>query len=112
MASRREKQRNKYFEIFMLTLNTNYTLEEIGVKFGISKQRVWQIVRFNHLGAGDYYRGYNLYTAFNNALLKDTKLSKIERNRRLRDWLASHDIRLIKGRHNDSKSSSRNYQST
>jgi len=108
MASKRDKQRTKYFEIFMLTLNTNMTLEEIGVKFNISKQRAWQIVRFNHLGAGDYYRGYTLYTEFNNALLKDTNLSKIDRKHMMRNWLREREVRLIRSK-DDTKSSTRNY---
>ena len=102
MASKRDKQRAKYFEIFMLTLNTDMTLEEIGVKFKITKQRVWQIVRFNQLGAGDYFRGYRVYTDYYNALLNDTNLSKIERKQRLRDWLRQNDVRLIRSK-NDSK---------
>ena len=100
--SRRDRQRDKYFEIFMLTLNTNMTLEEIGVKFKITKQRVWQIVRFNHIGAGDYYRGYDAYTDFSNALLNDTSLSKLERKNMMRNWLREHDVRLIRSR-NDTK---------
>ena len=108
MASKREKQRTKYFEIFMLTLNTDLTLEEIGAKFKVSKQRVWQIVRFNHLGAGDYYRGYNLYTEFYNALLKDTNLSKIERKNMMRNWLKEREVRLIRSK-DDAKRITRNY---
>lgn len=108
MASKRDKQRTKYFEIFMLTLNTDMTLEEIGVKFNITKQRAWQIVRFNRLGAGDYYRGYDAYTEFKNALLKDTNLSKIDRKTMMRNWLKERDIRLIRSR-NDTESSTRNY---
>ena len=108
MASKREKQRTKYFEIFMLTLNTDLTLEEIGAKFNVSKQRVWQIVRFNHLGAGDYFRGYTLYTDFYNALLKDTNLSKIERKNMMRNWLKEREVRLIRSK-DDAKGITRNY---
>lgn len=97
--SHRDKLRAKYFEIFMLTMNTDMTLEDIGIKFKMSKQRVWQIVRFNHLGAGDYYRGYETYTEFNKALLNDTNLSKIERKNMMRNWLKERDVRLIRSRH-------------
>ena len=55
--SRRTEKDKMYFEIFMHTMNSEMTLEEIGIKYGVSKQRAWQIVRFNHLGKGDYYRG-------------------------------------------------------
>ena len=96
--SNKSKLRSKYFEIFMVTVNTDMTLEEIGVRFNLTKQRVWQIVRFNFLGAGDYYRGYNLYTEFNNSLLRDTKLSKIERKTIMRNWLKDHNVRLIRSR--------------
>jgi len=102
MKSNKDKLRKKYFEIFMLCLNSEYTLEEIGTKYGITKQRVWQIVRFNEIGKGDYYEGYRRYTQEYNTLLNDTTLSTIERNRLMRDWLSSHDIRLIRSK-NDTK---------
>jgi predicted DNA-binding protein YlxM (UPF0122 family) len=102
VQSNKDKLRKKYFEIFMLCLNSDYTLEEIGVKYNLTKQRVWQIVRFNHIGKGDYYEGYRQYTNKYNALLNDTSLSTIERNTLMRDWLSSHDVRLIRSK-NDTK---------
>ncbi len=78
MISNKEKLRAKYFEIFMLTLNTDMTLEEIGKKYKMSKQRVWQIVRFNELGGGDYYRGYQVYTDNHNTLLYDANIRTME----------------------------------
>ena len=98
MVGKKLSLRKKYFEIFMLSTNSTCTLEEIGVRYGMTKQRAWQIVRFNDLGNGDYYLGYQLYTKYHKTLLQDTNLSTIERNRLLRDWLRNNNIRLIKGK--------------
>ena len=105
MVGKRKDLRKKYFEIFMLSLNSECTLEEIGVRYGMTKQRVWQIVRFNELGAGDYYAGYGLYTKHHKTLLNDINLSTIERNRLLRDWLRTKNVRLIRGKNDGTKSS-------
>ena len=105
MVGKRKDLRKKYFEIFMLSLNSEYTLEEIGVRYGMTKQRVWQIVRFNELGAGDYYSGYSMYTKHHKTLLNDINLSTIERNRLLRDWLRTKNVRLIRGKSDGTKSS-------
>jgi len=106
MVGKRISLRKKYFEIFMLSLNSESTLEEIGVRYGMTKQRAWQIVRFNELGNGDYYLGYKLYTNHHKTLLQDTNLSTIERNRLLRDWLRHNNVRLIRGKNDGTKSSS------
>tara|TARA_R100000742_G_C4277886_1_gene100128 strand:+ start:2227 stop:2547 length:321 start_codon:yes stop_codon:yes gene_type:complete len=106
MVGKRKDLRKKYFEIFMLSLNSECTLEEIGVKYGMTKQRVWQIVRFNHIGNGDYYAGYDLYNQEYKTLLLDTNLSTIERNKLLREWLRTKNVRLIKGKNDGTKSSS------
>jgi len=106
MATKRKELRKKYFEIFMLSLNSDYTLEEIGVRYGITKQRAWQIVRFNELGNGDYYAGYGEYNKYHKTLLSDATLSTIQRNTLLRDWLRNQNIRLIKGKNDGTKSSS------
>ena len=103
MLNNKESRRNKYFEIFMLTLNTDNTLEEIGVKYKISKQRVWQIVRFNKLGGGDYFLGYKKYDEYKKLLLLNQKLSTIERRRLMRDWLKERNVRLIKSRNDEEK---------
>jgi|TARA_R110002020_G_scaffold362738_1_gene575021 hypothetical protein len=98
MVGKRTDRRKKYFEIFMLSLNSECTLEEIGVRYNMTKQRAWQIVRFNELGNGDYYAGYNMYTQKHKTLLQDTNLSTIERNKLLREWLRNKNVRLIKGK--------------
>ena len=106
MVGKRKDLRKKYFEIFMLSINSACTLEEIGIKYGMTKQRVWQIVRFNELGNGDYYAGYDLYNQKHKTLLLDTNLSTIERNKLLREWLRTKNVRLIKGKNDGTKSSS------
>mgnify|MGYP003116195365 FL=1 len=103
MISNKEKLRAKYFEIFMLTLNTDMTLEEIGKKYKMSKQRVWQIVRFNELGGGDYYRGYQVYTDHYNTLLYDANISTIERKQQMRQWLKEKNVRLIRSKSDGTK---------
>ena len=50
-----------YFKIYMTYTNSYATLEEVGRKYNISKQRVWQIVRYSKLGNGDYYKGLKSY---------------------------------------------------
>tara|TARA_R110000751_G_scaffold272547_1_gene372751 strand:+ start:856 stop:1170 length:315 start_codon:yes stop_codon:yes gene_type:complete len=97
--SRRTEKDKMYFEIFMHTMNSEMTLEEIGIKYGVSKQRAWQIVRFNHLGKGDYYRGYKMYMDKKSEIDSTPKLDTPERTSRLRDWLDNQNIRLIKGRY-------------
>ena len=56
MSKRTEKD-EMYFDIYNHYCKDNMTLEEIGIKYNITKQRSWQIVRFSQLGDGDYYAG-------------------------------------------------------
>ena len=94
MVGKRKDLRKKYFEIFMLSLNSECTLEEIGVRYNMTKQRAWQIVRFNELGNGDYYYGVNvardkwseLYSTY-----KDKKQTRLAFN----EWLENNQIKLI-----------------
>ena len=95
-----------YFRIF-LDYEKSYstrTLEDIGDQWGVTKQRVWQIVRFGKLGGGDYYKGLDLY---NNQLkkfkVKHPELSKAELNGLMRDWLKTKRITLIKNGKNKLK---------
>ena len=57
----RYDKKRMYFSIYMLYKNSDATLEEIGMKYKISKQRVWQIVRMCRLGHSDYYKGLKVY---------------------------------------------------
>ena len=60
MSKRTEKD-DMYLTIYKNYSKDNMTLEEIGIKQGVTKARVWQIVRFSQLGEGDYYTGYKAY---------------------------------------------------
>ena len=81
-----------------MTYNNNtVTLEDIGLKYKITKQRVWQIIRFYNLGNGNYYDGLKRY----NAAYDKIKLARPESNGKeinalLREWLRINDVRLIK----------------
>tara|TARA_R100001377_G_scaffold84252_1_gene67406 strand:- start:14973 stop:15269 length:297 start_codon:yes stop_codon:yes gene_type:complete len=97
--SRRTEKDEMYFKIFMHTMNSGMTLEEMGIKYGISKQRAWQIVRFNHLGKGDYYKGYKMYMDKKSEIDNTPKIDTAERTAKLREWLNLQDIRLIKGKY-------------
>tara|TARA_R100001086_G_scaffold249933_2_gene191890 strand:- start:561 stop:854 length:294 start_codon:yes stop_codon:yes gene_type:complete len=86
-----------YFSIYLTYTNSHSTLEDIGFKYNISKQRVWQIVRFCKLGEGDYYKGLRLY----NEVYKNFKKEYQEANAKtlnvkMREWLKLKNIRLIK----------------
>ena len=95
--SRRTDKNKQYFDIFMHSMNSDMTLEEIGIKYGITKQRVWQIVRFNYLGSGDYYRGYRMYME-KKTEIDNLPAEKQERIRAFRSWLESLNVRLIKSK--------------
>ena len=60
MSSRTDLKK-LYFNVYMTYNNTDLTLEDIGMQYGITKQRVWQIIRFCKLGNGDYYKGLAEY---------------------------------------------------
>jgi|TARA_R110000803_G_scaffold159710_2_gene223771 hypothetical protein len=101
MGKRTEKDK-MYFDIFMYSSNREMTLEEIGIKYGITKQRAWQIVRFNQLGNGDYYKGYKMYMDKKSEIDKTPGATTRERSQGLRDWLNSQNVRLIKGKYDSS----------
>ena len=98
--SKRTEKNKLYFDIFMHSMNSDMTLEEIGLKYNITKQRVWQIVRFNYLGRGDYYRGYKMYME-KKTEIDSMPCEKQERIQLFRSWLESLNVRLIKSK-NDS----------
>tara|TARA_R110000744_G_scaffold56311_4_gene118782 strand:- start:2899 stop:3207 length:309 start_codon:yes stop_codon:yes gene_type:complete len=86
-----------YFNIYMTYTNSYQTLEEVGTKYDISKQRVWQIVRFCVLGKGDYYKGLKLYNeTYRNYQEKFADADLKTLNALMRDWMKSKNIRLIK----------------
>ena len=89
-----------YFNIYMTYINSHTTLEDIGLKYNISKQRVWQIVRYSKLGDGNYYKGLKSYNTAHK------KMKEVFRdqgswavNQAMRNWLESEGVRLIKTKH-------------
>ena len=58
---KRQDKKRMYFNIYMIYKNSDATLEEIGMKYKITKQRVWQIIRMCRLGHSDYYKGLRVY---------------------------------------------------
>jgi len=94
---KKAKLRKMYFDIYMKYTNNDISLEDIGINYNISKQRVWQIVRFCKLGNGDYYTGLKDY----NERIKKIRhyyptASSKEINQLMRQWLRINNIRLIK----------------
>jgi len=86
-----------YFKIYMTYTNSYATLEEVGRKYNISKQRVWQIVRYSKLGNGDYYKGLKSYNETRKSYEKEYREADIKTiNALMRDWLKLKNIRLIK----------------
>ncbi len=81
----------------MTYTNSYATLEEVGRKYNISKQRVWQIVRYSKLGNGDYYKGLKSYNETRKSYEKEYREADIKTiNALMRDWLKLKNIRLIK----------------
>jgi len=94
---RKTDLKSLYFNIYMTYTNSHITLEEIGMKHDVSKQRIWQIVRFCKLGGGDYYKGLKLYNEVHNRYKKDFENANPKTiNALMRDWMKLKDIRLIK----------------
>ena len=84
----------------MTYTNNNLTLEDIGLKYKITKQRVWQIVRFCKLGNGNYYEGLKRYNgAYNRIKRARPESDSREINGLLREWLRINDVRLIKSKY-------------
>ena len=77
---RRSELRSVYFQIYMTYNNSHVTLEELGDKYHVSKQRVWQIVRLCKIGDGNYFRGLEklneVKESISNAKIKEIKCSK------------------------------------
>ena len=81
----------------MTYINSYKTLEEVGAKYDISKQRTWQIVRFCRLGEGNYYNGLKLYNeTYKGYQEKFENIDLKTLNALMRDWMRLKKIRLIK----------------
>ena len=86
-----------YLNIYMTYTNSHTTYEEIGAKYNISKQRVWQIVRFCRLGDGNYYKGLSLYNRIHKTYSEEFKDADPKTiNNLMRNWMKVKNIRLIK----------------
>lgn len=81
----------------MTYTNSYTTLEDIGRKYDVSKQRVWQIIRYCKLGGGDYYKGLKLYNDVQKSYKEEfTEADTKTINALMRDWMKLKNIRLIK----------------
>ena len=81
----------------MTYTNSYTTLEDIGRKYDVSKQRVWQIIRYCKLGGGDYYKGLKLYNDVQKSYEEEfTEADTKTINALMRDWMKLKNIRLIK----------------
>tara|TARA_R100000687_G_C6337446_1_gene112600 strand:+ start:157 stop:471 length:315 start_codon:yes stop_codon:yes gene_type:complete len=81
-------------EIHSLYLN-GCTMEEIGKKFNISKQRVWQIIRRCKLGDGNYYAGYQVESEKRKEFFQLTGSIKLA-DKEYTTWLKSKGVKRIK----------------
>lgn len=94
---RRTELKKLYFNIYMTYTNSYTTLEDIGRKYDVSKQRVWQIIRYCKLGGGDYYKGLKLYNDVQKSYKEEfTEADTKTINALMRDWMKLKNIRLIK----------------
>ena len=97
---RRSKLRSVYFQIYMTYTNSNVTLEEIGDKYHVSKQRVWQIVRLCKIGNGNYCKGLESLNKVKKSYKEEfPEASSKTINELTRDWMKLKNIRLIKNGH-------------
>jgi len=52
---KKEKNRQLYRSIYEEYSKGDITLASLGQKYGLTKQRIWQIVSRSSLGDGDYF---------------------------------------------------------
>lgn len=88
-----EQNSKRYRAIYDDWKAAEETLAELGDKYDLTKQRVWQIVTRCKLGDGDYYRGVqiarNKWTELMQ-LYQDNEQSK----RAYNEWLEEVDVKL------------------
>lgn len=81
----------------MTYTNSHTTLEDIGIKYNLSKQRIWQIIRYSKLGEGNYYKGLKVYNKVYKSFKDEyTDADAKTLNALMRDWMQLKKIRLIK----------------
>lgn len=94
---KKAERKKLYFEIYMLYTNSDITLEDLGYKYDMSKQRVWQIIRMSKIGMSDYYKGLKVYNDINRDFRTNySHMGKSYVNELMRAWLRENNIRLIK----------------
>ena len=82
----------KYREMYDKWQTENDTLQQIGKEYGITKQRVWQIVTRCKLGDGDYYVGVNI--ARDKWLEYIEAFSMKDAKKAYERWLEDQDIKI------------------
>ena len=102
MSKRMEKE--KMYSEIVLYSKQGRTLEELGIEYGITKARAWQIVRFSEIGEGDYYTGYKMFMDKKSEINSKKDSSTKQRSQELRGWLNSINVRLIKSKYDDQPS--------
>tara|TARA_R110001592_G_scaffold82502_3_gene244326 strand:- start:394 stop:705 length:312 start_codon:yes stop_codon:yes gene_type:complete len=102
MSKRIEKE--KMYSEIVSNSKKGKTLEELGIEYGVTKARAWQIVRFTQIGQGDYYTGYKMFMDKKSEIDSTPNLTTKERSFQLRSWLNSLNVRLIKGKYDEQPS--------
>lgn len=85
----------QYQKIYALYSTGDFTLEAIGKKVDLTKQRVWQIITRCKLGEGNYYFGAQAARVTWRVLKKQFKEPQ-DAEREFMDWLNENDIRIIR----------------
>lgn len=83
-----------YDEIFNKYSTTTLTLQELGKEYGLTKQRISQIVIRCQMGDGDYYHGGDL--AKENWKLLSRKYTGDELVDQYKKWLEKFPIKIAK----------------
>jgi translation initiation factor 2 alpha subunit (eIF-2alpha) len=87
----RERNSKIYYEY----TTTKQTMEQLAEKHGLTKQRVWQIVRRCEMGSGDYYKGFEAFRDKQDSL-KELGISEEQMHKLLRKWMhEKFDIKTI-----------------
>tara|TARA_R110000796_G_scaffold74379_2_gene167374 strand:- start:4118 stop:4456 length:339 start_codon:yes stop_codon:yes gene_type:complete len=94
ISERKAKENSiKYRLMYVQWKKSEDTLEELGDKYGITKQRMWQIITRCKLGEGDYY--YGVQIARNKWSEFKQLYSDVDQTQRaFNEWLNDRDIKL------------------
>jgi|TARA_R110002020_G_scaffold148697_5_gene324676 predicted DNA-binding protein YlxM (UPF0122 family) len=92
---RAQEMREKYRKMYALYSTGDFTLAAIGDKFGLTRQRTWQIITRCKLGEGNYYFGEQA-ARVTWRLLKKQFEDPEEAEEKFMDWLQENDVRVIR----------------